>query len=121
LQIRNGTEANTIQWSPDGVSFDLKAIVDIPPHAGGPFIPDVENDDGDGRGILWGICFSMERVNRKGVRSSLLRFDCNLSRDVERPGLKLPKDYEPEHYQAFPLAESDRKELSDWESQRMDH
>lgn len=118
LLIRNGNEANTIQWSPDGIQFDLKAIVDIPPHAGGPYIPDVSNDDGDGRGILWGLCFSMERVNRKGVRSQLLRFDCSLSRELERPGLKLPKDYGPEHYAAFPLSPADREALLAWQTSR---
>jgi hypothetical protein len=116
LQIRNGNEANTVQWSPDGLSFDLKAIVDIPPHAGGPYIPDISSDDGDGRGILWGLCFSMERERRKGMRSQLLRFDCSLSRDHERPGLKTPKDYEPEHYMAFPLSASDRRSLLEWQA-----
>ena len=117
LQIRNGNEANTIQWAPDGLSFGLKAIVDIPPHAGGPFIPDVSSDRGDGRGILWGLCFTMERERSKGMRSQLLRFDCSLSRDFERPGLKAPKNYGPEHYGAFPLSPSDRWSLLEWQSE----
>ena len=41
LQTRNGNEGNTVQYAPDGLNFQLNAIVDIPPNAGGPYIPDL--------------------------------------------------------------------------------
>ena len=97
----------TIGESPDGLNFELKAIVDMPPNAGGPFIPDLTADQGDGRGILWGL--SIGRPAYSGVyRSRLLRFDCSLSRDVERPSFKGPKDYSDTQFLAFPQSSEDR-------------
>jgi len=107
LQIRNGNEANTVQFAPNGTDFDLKAIVDMPPNAGGPYIPDLTADNRDGRGILWGL--SIGRPAYSGVyRSRLLRFDCSLSRDFERPSFKEPKEYSDTQFLAFPLSEEDR-------------
>jgi hypothetical protein len=112
LLIRDGNEANTVQYAPDGLSFDLKAIVDISPHAGGPYIPDVSADNRDGRGILWGLCFVGQRETPSGggriVRSRLMRFDCSLSRDVIRPGFKGPKQYSEAQFRAFPLSDEER-------------
>ena len=107
LQIRNGNEGNTVQFAPDGTNFDLKAIVDMPPNAGGPYIPDLTADNRDGRGILWGL--SIGRPAYSGVyRSRLLRFDCGLSRDVERPSFKEPKEYSDTQFLAFPLSKEER-------------
>ncbi len=111
LQIRNGNEGNTVQWAPDGVNFQLKAIVDVPPHAGGPYIPDLLADDRDGRGILWGLCF-VRSSYRGAYRSRLVRFDCSLSRDLERPGFKGPRQYTEEQYLAFPLTAAERTYLA---------
>jgi hypothetical protein len=107
LQIRNGNEGNTVQWSPDGVSFQLKAIVDIPPHAGGAYIPDLGADNGDGRGILWGLCFGNPGSDIEN-RSRLLRFDCSLSRDLERPEFKGPRHYILDQFLSFPLTEKQK-------------
>jgi hypothetical protein len=107
LLIRNGNEGNTVQWSPDGFNFQLKSIVDIPPHAGGAYIPDLAADNGDGRGILWGLCFSNPGSDI-GNRSHLLRFDCSLSRDVERPGFKSARHYTAQHFDAFPLTADEK-------------
>ena len=113
LQIRNGNEANTVQYSPDGLNFQLKAIVDVPPNAGGPFIPDVSADNGDGRGILWGMSFVRPAYQGK-YRSRLVRFDCSLSRDLERPGFKGPKQYTREQFFAFPLAADEKAFIEKW-------
>ena len=110
LQIRNGNEANTVQYSPDGLNFQLKAIVDMPPNAGGPYIPDLSADDCDGRGVLWGL--SIGRPAYSGVyRSRLLRWDCSLSRDLERPGFKGPKDYSVDQFLAFPMSAGEKEFL----------
>lgn len=112
LQIRNGNEGNTVQWSPDGLNFQLKAIVDVPPHAGGAYIPDLLADNGDGRGILWGLCFTNPGSDVRN-RSHLLRFDCSLSRDVERPGFKSARHYVEQHFKAFPLTAEEKRFFQD--------
>jgi hypothetical protein len=110
LQTRNGNEGNTVQYAPDGLNFQLKAIVDMPPNAGGPYIPDLLADNRDGRGILWGL--SIGRPLYGGVyRSRLLRFDCSLSRDLERPGFRAPKNYSDSQFLAFPLSAEERTYL----------
>jgi len=80
----DGPEKNTIQYSPDGENFDVVANIQMAPVAPGPFIPDVYSSNGDGRGFTWGL----SHVNYKGsgVRNNcgLLRFDCDLSQDVDR-------------------------------------
>jgi hypothetical protein len=106
LLIRNGNEGHTVQYAPDGVSFEMKAIVDMPPHAGGACIPDLDKP-GDGRGILWGMCFGNPGRDVEN-RSHLLRFDCSLSRDLERPGFKSPRHHQLEQFLAFPLKEPEK-------------
>ena len=84
----DGAEKNTIQYAPDGLNFEIKAIIQIPPVAPGPFCPDLFANNGDGRGITWGLC----HVHPAGTRSDrscfIARFDCDLSRDVDRPSFK---------------------------------
>jgi len=80
----DGPEKNTIQYAPDGLNFEMKALAQVPPVAPGPFVPDAFVDNGDGRGITWGLC----HINPDGGggmnESVLARFDCDLSRDVDR-------------------------------------
>ena len=71
------------RW-PVTLELGIKAIVDIPPNAGGPFIPDPSADGGDGHGILWGLSIGRPAYSGR-YRSRLLRFDCSLSRDSARP------------------------------------
>lgn len=81
----DGPEKNTIQYAPDGLNFDVKSHIQMPPIAPGPFCPDAFADNGDGRGITWGLCHITDH-DRK--HSFLARFDCDLSRDVNRPKFK---------------------------------
>ena len=81
ILIKDGPEKNTIQYAPDGLNFEMKAIVQFPPQAGGPFCPDAYSGNGDGRGISWGL----SHVAADGVGSGpsfLIRFDCDLHRDT---------------------------------------
>ena len=84
MMTRDGPEKNTIQYAPDGLNFEVKSMIHIPPLAGGPFVPDAFANNGDGRGITWGLCHTLDPVHG----SQLLRFDCDLSLDVDRPGFK---------------------------------
>ena len=45
---------------------------------------------------------------REPYRSRLLRFDCSLSRDLERPGFKGPRQYTEEQYLTFRLSAEER-------------
>jgi hypothetical protein len=82
----DGPEKNTVQYAPDGLNFEVKSHVQMPPIAPGPFCPDAFADNGDGRGITWGLCHI---TNQARTHSFLARFDCDLSLDVDRPEFKV--------------------------------
>ena len=84
----DGPEKNTIQYAHDGVNFEVKALLQVPPIAPGPFVPDAFHDNGDGRGITWGLCHINPDGGGSMNESILARFDCDLSRDVDRPIFK---------------------------------
>ena len=55
LLTTDGPEKNTIQYAPDGLNFEIMAVIKNPPQAGGPFRPD--NRDRDPlEGLRWGLC-----------------------------------------------------------------
>ena len=83
----DGPEKDTIQYSPDGLNFDVVAHVNLPPLAAGPFVPDSYCDTRDGAGIAWGLSHIATEEMKTG-NSYIVRFDCNLRRDVERPGFR---------------------------------
>jgi hypothetical protein len=66
----------------------VQSLVQIPPIAPGPFLPDAFADTADGRGFTWGLC----HINPDGgggmSESILARFDCDLSPDADRPQFK---------------------------------
>ena len=83
----DGPEKNTVQYAPDGVNFEVASMIQVPPVAPGPFVPDAFADNGDGRGISWGLCHIMDKES--GANNSILaRFDCDLSLDVDRDFFK---------------------------------
>ena len=83
----DGPEKDTIQYAPDGFSFDVVAHVTLPPLAAGPFAPDSYGDTRAGAGIIWGLSHIATEEMKSG-NSYLVRFDCNLRRDVERRGYR---------------------------------
>ena len=91
----DGPEKDTVQYAPDGLNFKVKAHVVLPPPAGAPYAPDLFADNRDGRGITWGLAH-LAREELKHGNSYLVRFDCNLSRDVERPGFRRSNHRFPE-------------------------
>jgi len=84
----DGAEKNTVQYAPDGLNFEVKSHLQLPPRAAGPFCPDLFADNGDGRGITWGLCHIHPRGTAGDGGLILARFDCDLSRDVDRPAFK---------------------------------
>ena len=84
----DGPEKNTVQFSLDGINFEVKSLLQVPPIAPGPFAPDAFADNGDGRGITWGLCHINPDGGSSHAYSILARFDCDLSLDVDRRALK---------------------------------
>lgn len=55
LLTTDGPEKNTIQWAPDGINFEIEAVIKKAPHALGLFrTPD--HDKAPLEGLRWGLC-----------------------------------------------------------------
>jgi hypothetical protein len=86
---RDGMEHNTIQYAEDWVNFDIASITELLPVAAGPFVPDAFTNTTDGRGITWGLShFSNAASDWKKNHTVLVRFDCDLSKDIHDDGMK---------------------------------
>lgn len=88
LLIQDGPEKDTVQFAPDGLNFEPKAHVQLSPHAPGPFCPDAFADNGDGRGVTWGLSHIIPQTGKGNKGLYIVRFDCDLSRDSERHEFK---------------------------------
>jgi hypothetical protein len=87
--IRDGNESNTIQYAKDWVNFEIASSVQSMPDAAGPFVKDAFTDTKDGRGITWGIShFARPHGDWKRNHIVLLRFDCDLSQDIDDHSMK---------------------------------
>ena len=114
IVIRDGMEHNTIQYAPDWVNFKIASVGELYPSAGGPFIPDAFTNTTDGRGITWGLShFTNAAGDWKNNHSILVRFDCDLSRDVHDDGMKGHyTPYGPEHHYKHRLSGKQRKRIA---------
>ncbi len=84
----DGPEKNTVQYAPDGVNFEMMSVLQVPPIAPGPYVPDAFDSNGDGRGITWGLMHIDGRDSQGRPYKYLARFDCDLSLDVDMPIFK---------------------------------
>lgn len=82
--IRNGIENNTIQYSPDGINFDIAAVTTLMPVGAGPYIPDAFTCDEDGQGFTWGLAHFCDHDKADTKFSFLGRFDCDLRNKMPR-------------------------------------
>ncbi|MGQ1787620.1 glycoside hydrolase family 117 protein [Saccharicrinis sp. GN24d3] len=113
LVIRDGNEHFTVQYAEDWVNFEIASITEMMPIGCNAYIPDAFADNGDGRGITWGICHFR---NVKGVDgkwySELARFDCDLSLDVHDPEMKgFNNLWDPEIYYKLKLSKAQRERI----------
>ena len=100
LVYKDGPEHNTIQYAEDWVNFNIASITELMPYAAAPFVPDAFTNTQDGRGITWGMAHF---INANGdwskMYSKLVRFDCDLSLDINDPEMKENRvNYSPEVY-----------------------
>ena len=112
LVYKDGNEHNTIQYSADGVNFEIVSITELMPWAGAPYIPDAFTDTKDGRGITWGLAHFIALGGNEKFHSMLVRFDCDLSQDLHDPEMKMHRvNHKPDVYY--------RQGLSDKQLQRI--
>lgn len=88
LVALDGPEKNTIQYAADGENFEIASLLQVPPVALGPFVPDAFADSGAGRGLTWGLCHINPDGGGATNESILARFDCDLSPEINRPQFK---------------------------------
>jgi len=93
LVIKDGNEHFTIQYANDGVNFEIASITSLMPTAAGPFVPDAFTNTKDGRGITWGISHITNTTTWEKNHAILLRFDCDLSRDIHDLQMKVHNYY----------------------------
>ncbi len=86
ILAKDGHEANTIQFSEDGKNFKIASICENVPVACGVYDPDAFTGVAEAKGITWGI--SHAHIWGAGRHSIMLRFDCDLSTELNDPWLK---------------------------------
>lgn len=113
--IRDGNEHFTIQYAEDWVNFEIASIVDMMPNAGGPFVPDAFTNTEDGRGITWGISHLINtRATNNTKHLILVRFDCDLSQDLDDQQMKGHGFFyqEPEYYYRNGLSDQQKERIA---------
>lgn len=119
LVIKDGNEHFTVQYADDGVNFEIASIVSLMPTAAGPFVPDAFTNTKHGKGITWGLCHNTRAGERGKAHSVLMRFDCDLSLDVDDPDMKQHGYiYKPDFYYQHGLSKKQRERVSE-ESRRL--
>ena len=112
LVTRDGNEHFTVQYAPDGVNFEIASIVSLMPVAAGPYIPDAFTNTASGQGITWGISHITNATTWAQNHAVLLRFDCDLSREIHDPIMKKHSNYyKPEFYYRHGLNKEQRERI----------
>ena len=75
LVITDGPERNTIQWSPDGVNFEIKSHIKWGPPAAG-LVRSLDTDKSPTEALKWGLTHQYVSYNWQYIR----RFDCKPAR-----------------------------------------
>ena len=115
MVLKDGNEHFTIQYAKDGVNFEIASIVEDMPGAPGPFVPDAFNSKGNGRGITWGVSHLSPAFSWQHKMSILMRFDCDLSLDVDDNEMKHHENYRmnPDDYYTKGLSHKQRQRIQE--------
>ena len=116
----DGPEKDTIQYSEDGLNFEVVSHVNLPPCAPGPFCADSYSNTEDGRGITWGLSHIATEETKSG-NSYIIRFDCNLSKDVQRQGFRTTNIRMPESTYFSPDFDYDTKNKYSYDLEQLNH
>ncbi len=112
LVIRDGNEHYTIQYSEDGINFNIAAITSLMPNAAGPYVSDAFTNTSYGKGITWGISHFTNATTWDENHAILTRFDCDLNLDVHDPEMKRAGEYyKPSFYYQHGLSDKQRKRI----------
>ncbi len=112
LVYKDGPEHNTIQYAEDGVNFSIASITELMPYAAAPYAPDAFTDTRDGRGITWGLAHFINMGGPGEYHSILVRFDCDLSLDVDDPEMKEHRvNHRPDVYYRQGLSKKQRERI----------
>ena len=114
LVYKDGPEHNTVQYAADWVNFEIASITELMPYAAAPYVPDAFTNTQDGRGITWGLAhFINVTGNWDAFSSKLVRFDCDLSRDIDDPEMKQHRViHQPDVYYRQGLSEQQRERIA---------
>ncbi len=74
-----GPEKSTVQYSADGVNFDVKSTLEDVPPAGGAYIADKFDDPKNGQGFTWGLAHY-----GRSDWTFLVRFDTQMFQGVKK-------------------------------------
>ena len=74
-----GPERDTVQYSSDGINFEVMASVEDIPPAGGAYIADKFDDPDNGMGFSWGLCHY-----GRSDWNFLVRFECDLVQGMKK-------------------------------------
>ncbi len=112
LVIKDGNEHFTIQYAEDGVNFEIAAISKLMPTAAGPYVADAFTDTKYGRGITWGMAHITNATQWSENHAILLRFDCDLSLDIDDPEMKKHNTYyKPAFYYQHGLSKKQKERI----------
>lgn len=100
LVYKDGPEHNTIQYAEDWVNFNVVATSELFPYAASFFIPNKAEESDNAPGVTWGMAHFINYNNNWGkFCSKLVRFDCDLSTEVNDTKMKEHRvNYNPQVY-----------------------
>ncbi len=67
LITTDGPEKNTIQWSPDGINFDIRSVIKAPPHAVG-LNRSLDTEKSPLAALEWGLTHQYETYDYQYIR-----------------------------------------------------
>ena len=112
LVYKDGPEHNTIQYAADWVNFKIASITELMPYAAAPYVADAFTNTKDGRGITWGMAHFIAIGGQEKFHSMLVRFDCDLSRDLNDPEMKLHRvNHQPDVYYRQGLSKKQQERI----------
>lgn len=115
LVYKDGPEHNTIQYSEDWVNFEIVSFSELFPYAASFYMPDEGQENPNATGVTWGMAHFITYSGEWSKQASkLVRFDCDLSTEVDDPKMKMHRvNYKPQTYYDQGLSKEQRKRINE--------